>query len=162
MRRVAMIVFGNQDRNAPMLAKKSLLWRIAGQFRMSWLPEGIATRWATERNDELLGRVVKGRWRTYGDIGIMQSGMILAKQLLSALPGVQINPFKGAKYTKDGKVHQLISEDGMESVDVENMRKNFAGLMWTIAIGIVIMSMKVLVPDEKGKKKDAAPMRAQK
>jgi len=151
-RKISTIIFGNQDKNAPLLAKKNFLWRLVGQFRMSWFPEGIATRFLGERNDIELGRKVKGRWVTYGDLGVLNSAGIMLKQLLSSLPGVQIDAFEG----RTDKQGNPISE-----TDIENMRKNFAGLAWTASFAIAIMMLKGFEDDRKGKKKTAAAKKLQ-
>jgi hypothetical protein len=152
-RKISTIVFGNQDKNAPLLAKKNFLWRLVGQFRMSWFPEGIATRFLGERNDIELGRTVKGRWVTYGDLGVLNSGGIMLKQLLSALPGIKINPFEG----RTDKQGNPISE-----TDIENMRKNFAGLAWTAGFAIAILMIRGMYDDDqKGKKKSSAALKRQ-
>lgn len=148
MRKVSTIVFGNQDKNSPLMAKKNFLLRLAGQFRMSWFPEGIATRFKPEYYDVTLERAVKGRWRTYGDLGIFTSGMIICKQLLASLPGVKIDPFKGTTF-KDGK---SLSES---AVDMENMRKNFSGLAWTVGITATILMLKASASGDDKKSKKA-------
>jgi len=122
------------------MAKKNWLGRMAGQFRMSWFPEGIATRFKPEYYDISLGRTNKGRWVTIPDIGIATSGLILCKQLLNALPGVKVDPFKGHQL-KDGR--NLVDSP----IDMENMRKNFAGLAWTVSITAAILALKSLAGD---------------
>lgn len=135
MRMVNTMIFGNQDKNAPLMAKKNWLGRMAGQFRMSWFPEGIASRFKPEYYDIALGRTNKGRWVTIPDIGIATSGLILCKQLLAALPGVKMNPFEGHTL-KDGRA---LTES---AIDMENMRKNFAGLAWTVSIAALILALR--------------------
>ena len=140
MRMVNTMVFGNQDKNSPIMAKKNWLGRMAGQFRMSWFPEGIATRFKPEYYDISLGRTNKGRWVTIPDIGIATSGLILCKQLLNALPGIKVDPFSG---------HQLKNGKSLTEspIDMENMRKNFAGLAWTVSITATILALKSLAGD---------------
>ena len=154
MRKAGILVFGNQDRNAPLLARKNWLTRLVGQFRMSWFPEGIATRFMSERHDAELGRMVKGRWRTYGTLGVFTTFSVLAKQTLAALPGTKVDPFDGVTDKKG---------DPISEVDIENMRKNFAGMAWTVAFSAAIVMMRSFYEDDKkkGKKKLAAAMRRQ-
>ncbi len=145
MRKVGIMVFGNQDKNAPLMAKKNWLKRLVGQFRMSWFPEGIATRFISERYDAELGRAVKGRWRTYGTLGVFTSFSLIAKQLLSAIPGVKVDPFTGVTDKHGNQIAE---------VDIENMRKNFAGLAWTVAFSASILMIQSFYDDDrKGKKK---------
>lgn len=153
MRAVATIIYGNQDKNSPLLAKKSALWRLAGQFRMSWFPEGLNTRFGSERFDPMLGRDVKGRYRSVGTIGVASSAMIMARSLLDMLPGIYVDRFKG-----------LTNKDGSEikDIDKENMRRNFAGLAWTMAFTASILMIRSLYDDKhKGKKKDFDSMTRQ-
>ncbi len=147
MRMVNTMTFGNQDKNAPLMAKKNWLWRMAGQFRMSWFPEGIATRFKPEYYDIALERDSKGRWRTYGDLGLFTSGAIVAKQLLASIPGVKINPFSG---------HTLKGGKSLEesAIDVENMRKNFSGLAWTVGITAMILGLRSLAGTGRKKTDD--------
>jgi hypothetical protein len=156
IRKVGILVFGNQDKNAPLMAKKSALLRLAGQFRMSWFSEGIASRFADERYDVDLGRTVKGRYKTvYSSLGFGTSGVILLKQLLSILPGIKVDPFKGMVDKKGTPITE---------VDIENMRRNFAGLAWTMAMTTVILMIKGLAFDDdrkQGKKRTADDARWQ-
>lgn len=144
MRKVSTIVFGNQDKNAPVMARKNWLWRLAGQFRLSWFPEGLASRFKPAYYDANLGREVKGRWRSYSDVGFLTSGLVSARMLLSALPGVKKDPFDGIRDRKGN----LLSES---PVDMENMRKNFAGLAWTAMFTAAILLMRGLGSDDEDK-----------
>lgn len=153
IRKVGILVFGNQDKNAPLMGKKHSLIRLMGQFRMSWFAEGVASRFAAERFDVELGRAVKGRYRTPGDIGYGTSGIILCKQLLSVLPGIKVDAFKGMTYSKGENAGKPLTE-----LDIENMRKNFAGLAWTMAMTAAILMIKGIAFDDdrkKGKKRTA-------
>jgi exodeoxyribonuclease-5 len=148
MRKVSTMVFGNQDKNAPLMAKKNWILRLAGQFRLSWFPEGIATRFKGQYTDANLGRDVKGRWRTYQDLGVLNSGLVVARQLLASLPGVKSDPFRGVTL-RDGKP---LSDS---AIDVENMRKNFSGLAWTVGITVSILMLRAMGGDQHKKDKDA-------
>lgn len=141
-RKVSTIVFGNQDKNQPLLAKKYMLGRLMGQFRLSWLPEGINTRWGKEYYDEQLGRYVKGRWRTMKELGIHGSIKTLLKQTMSVF--TKSDPFAGS-----------LKKDGTElsEVDRENMRKNIAGITYTMVIAAAMMSLKMMMPNEEEKRR---------
>lgn len=145
IRGVATIVFGNQDKNSPLLAKKSMLWRLAGQFRLSWFPEGLNSRFGSERFDPLLGRDVKGRYRSFGTIGIFTSSIIMMRSLLDTLPGIHVDRFKGLA-DKEG--------NAIKDIDIENMRRNFAGLAWTATVTASILLLRAFDNGHKGKKKD--------
>jgi len=116
---VNKIIMGNQDKSSPLLAKKNVIFRLLGQFRLSWMAEGIASRFEDEKDDIQLGRVRKGRYRTYADLGLKQSVGILLKQLWSTVPGIKINPFNNARL-RNGK--------HFTDTDRANMRRNFAEL----------------------------------
>jgi len=142
---VSTLVFGNQDANSKLMARKNVMWRMIGQFRMSWLPEGIATRFQDKRFDVRLDRDVKGRYRTIADLGILNSGFVLIKQVLSALPGVSLDAFADVKDRK---------REPISDMDKENMRKNLSGIAFTIGFLTAILTMKALLsPDEEEKKR---------
>lgn len=152
MRAVAVIIYGNQDKNSPLLAKKSALWRLVGQFRMSWFPEGLNTRWGSERFDPLLGREVKGRYRSFSTLGIASSAVVMARSLLDMLPGIHVDRFKGLT-DKEG--------NAIKDIDMENMRRNFAGLAWTVGFTATMLGVRALLHSQQGKKKDANDMMVQ-
>lgn len=145
MRGVANIVFGNQDKNAPLLAKKSVIGRMIGQFRISWFPEGIETRWGSPRYDPLLQREVKGRYRSFGTLGIASSFFVMARSVLDMLPGITVDRFKGLT-DKNG--------EQITDLDKENMRRNFAGMAWTVGITASILLLKAAIAGQQGKKRD--------
>ena len=129
---VNKIIMGNQDKSSPIVMKRSMLWRLVGQFRLSWLAEGIASRFEDEHEDVQLGRIRKGRYRTYADIGWKQSIGVLARQALTVLPGVKMDPFSGVVNNKTG---ELIGE-----TDKANMRRNLAEIGWYLAMyGVAMM-----------------------
>lgn len=110
-------IMGNQDPSSPLYAKKYILGRLLGQFRLSWMAEGIASRFESESPDIQLGRKVKGRYITYKELGIGGSLLTLLNQYMS-LFNKSTDPFDMRK--SDGS--------RMEEVDIENMKKNFAEL----------------------------------
>jgi hypothetical protein len=153
MRGAATIVFGNQDKNSPLLAKKYAIGRLVGQFRMSWFPEGLNARFGGEHFDPVLGRDVKGRYRSFGTLGLMTSSVIMIRSLLDMLPGIHIDRFQGLT-DKDG--------NAIKDVDRENMMRNFTGLAWTMGIAASIIAMRALYDDKhKGKKKTSDEMTRQ-
>lgn len=141
-RKVAIIVHGNQDKNAPILAKKYMLGRLVGQFRLSWLSEGVNMRIGKEYEDAQLGRTVKGRWRTYGELGVGTSINTILSQMASVF--TKADPFTGKKTRKNTELTE---------VDKENMRKNLAGLMYTIAFLAAIEMIRLMGPSEEEKRR---------
>lgn len=151
MRGVSTIIYGNQDKNSPLMAKRSMLWRLVGQFRMSWFPEGVLTRFGAEREDPFLGRTVKGRYRSFATIGMWPSTVIMMRSLLDQLPLLNIDRFKG-----------ITNRDGtpLKDVDKENMRRNFAGIAWSLSMLISITAIRATLQGGQGKKASSDDKRA--
>lgn len=143
---VTKTIMGNQDSASPMMIKRKVLGRLVAQFRASWMAEGAASRFEDERYDEQLGRDVKGRYRTYGDLGLFGSLLTLGRQALSTL--VSIDPFTGKR--KDGSV--------MSDVDIENMRKNLAEVAFFLGMAAAVLMLKYMGDDEDDPKKKKAMM----
>lgn len=145
--KVIYTVMGNTDKNATKLLKKGILGRLIAQFRLSWMPEGFASRWMDERYDQDLERKTKGRWRDYQDIGLDGSVTILLRMLMQKL-GSTSDVFEGItmKNGEDLDVHNM-----------ENMYRNFSGIMWTIGVVLagLMLSYIDLDDDEDGNKKSA-------
>ena len=97
---------GNYDPNSPVKIKATSIGRALMVFR-SWMAEGFAQRWQGERQDDMLGRTVKGRYRTFADLGLKRSFLILL----------------GALMRKKGVY------DGLKEYEVENMRRNLAEIV---------------------------------
>jgi hypothetical protein len=137
--RVSQIIMGNMDKNSPKWMNKFILGRLLGQFRASWLPEGWAVRWEDEKFDVQLGRKIKGRYRTYADIGLSGSITILLRQ------------FAGMVSSRD-YFTGIVRKDGVpvaaSEVDMENMRRNFTGMLWALSLMGAILSLKALMPDD--------------
>jgi hypothetical protein len=141
--RISQIVMGNMDKNSPKLMNKYILGRLIGQFRASWLPEGWAARWEDEKHDAQLGRKIKGRYRTYGDIGIAGSTTILARQFMGMF--TKVNYFDGVVFDSGTNAGKLVSES---QVDMENMRRNFTGMMWTLTMMGAVLMLKHMRGDD--------------
>lgn len=150
VRKVSNLVYGNNDKSSPLMARKNIGWRLVSQFRISWFGEGIAQRFLGERNDIELGRATKGRYITAMDLGIMNTAGILLKQALSSLPGVHIDPFEGRTDKKGEPISAL---------DIENMRKNFAGLAWTIGFAASLILVQSIYEEEKNGRKATMSMK---
>lgn len=114
MIQVGKVIMGNQDHASPTMIKKTVLGRLVSQFRGTWLSEGFNSRFEDERFDSQLGRQVKGRYRTYSDLGVIGSMSTLFKQGMSTF--LNIDPFTGRK--RNG--------EKLNDTDIENMRRNFA------------------------------------
>lgn len=145
--KVLYTVMGNTDKNATKLLKKGILGRLIAQFRLSWMPEGFASRWMDERYDQDLERKTKGRWRDYQDIGLDGSVTILMRMFMQKL-GSSVDAFEGITM-KDGS--------DLDAHNMENMYRNFSGMMWTIGVVLagLMLSYIDLDDDEDGGKKSA-------
>lgn len=126
-------IHGNYDISAsPMKIKKTALGRGMMQFR-TWIPEGVANRFENERYDEMLGRKVKGRWRSYGSLYNHYGGVMgTPKALLEILKGIVKLVSFGRAFPK--------AFDGLSAVDKANMQRNIMELAFA-AIFILMASM---------------------
>jgi len=55
-------VHGNTDPNSPVWIKSKVLGALLGQFKLSWITEGINSRFGVSRPDEITGVRVQGRY----------------------------------------------------------------------------------------------------
>jgi hypothetical protein len=146
VKKIMYTVLGNTDKNASKLIRKTILGRMATQFRLSWLPESVSSRFQDERYDQDLERKTKGRWREIPDMGIGTYGTILGRILMAKLGGSEV------KYDdlsmKDGKA--------IEDFNMENMYRNFSGMAWSLGILAATMMLKNLASgDDDGEKNEA-------
>lgn len=139
--RVNMVIHGNTDKNSPKLMNKFILGRLLGQFRSSWLPEGWNSRFQAEHMDIQLGRVVKGRYRTYANLGLAGTWHVVSRQLLSTL--MKVDPYKGVN---------MLNGQPISEVDIENMRRNFSELAFILGFAAMIAMLKALMEDDDDKK----------
>jgi hypothetical protein len=135
--RVNVIIHGNQDKNSPKMLNMGVLGRLIGQFRLSWLPEGWNNRFQDERFDQQLDRVVKGRYRSYWDLGLWTSFRLTAAQALSVL--TRNDPFAD---------YRLSTGQPLKEVDIENLRRNFAELAFIVGVIGTTMMLKSLRDDD--------------
>jgi hypothetical protein len=123
---------GNYDTAQPIMGKKVIINRLLIMFR-SWVPMGFASRFLSEQYDERLGRRVKGRWQTYGDLGFTKSIKTLMKQ---------------AMYMKEEKAFEGIANP----LDIENMRKNISEIALIIAINALMVMLRWSIEDDDDEK----------
>lgn len=113
---------GNFDTYSPTKYKKYILGRMIGQFRFSWMIEGIEQRFGKKRFDDMLGREVEGRWRSYYQLGFRQSLKTLIKLALH-----QQSAFKGIR-----------AQD--RAIIEENMRRNLMEIyLYAVMFSLYIM-----------------------
>ena len=104
--------------------KKFILGRMLGQFRFSLMAEGVEQRFGKRRFDELLGREVEGRWRTYYNMGFTSSLKTLGKLMLR-----QSSAFKGVR-----------AQD--RAITEENMRRNLMEIYLYAALFSIYFMLK--------------------
>jgi len=144
-RKTLVLVFGNQDKNMPQYLRNFAVGRLLGQFRLSWIPEGIKTRWGgMQEYDEVLERKVEGRYRTM--FRLKNYGFtLLLKQAASAFSGKDPFADERVEFTN---AEGDIEERGMEEFEIENMRRNLAGLSYSALILAMYYLLKASLPDE--------------
>ena len=132
-------IHGNYNPTSPILAKKTVWGAMLFQYR-SWMPEGIASRFEKETSDTILGRKRKGRYNTYGSLGLKDSLSVLLKQI--AMQGDKA--FEGEFYS-DGRGGKA---GPMSEIDKENMRRNMFGLASLAALYGLGLALKALSGDD--------------
>ena len=144
-RKTLVLVFGNQDRNMPQYLRNFAAGRLLGQFRLSWIPEGIKTRWGgLQEYDEVLERKLEGRYRTM--FRLKNYGFpLLLKQAASAFSGK--DPFADERVEFMNEEGEL-EERGLEEFEIENMRRNLAGLSYSALVLAMYYLLKASLPDE--------------
>lgn len=152
----SLIVFGSQDPNVPIFMKQWLVGRLLGQYRTSWINEGINTRFGDKYYDARLGRTVEGRWKTYAHLKGWGVPLLIA-QLTSVITGK--NAFEGVQSEReveneDGEGTRKVWGDIQEH-EIENMRKNIAGLAYTIGVTAALMLLRGTLPSEEEKRRRA-------
>jgi len=148
VRKVGILVFGNQDRNAPLMARQKLIGRLLGQFRLSWIPEGFNTRFGREYEDAELGRTVGGRYRTM--LNMKSFGIpTIIRQALSTFNGS--DAFEGVETKQweiiNGEKRQVWKP--IQAHEKENMRRNIAGMSYTAAVLATLAILRAALPDEE-------------
>jgi hypothetical protein len=147
-RKVGLLVFGNQDSNSPLLLRKFMFGRLIGQFRASWVSEGVNTRFGKQYYDEQLERTVEGRYRTAWRVG-RQTLPIMLKQIGSAFSS-SINPFEGVQTEQEievgGEKRKVLKD--IQEFEIENMRRNLAGIMYTLSVAAAIFLLRNAFGDD--------------
>lgn len=137
LEQIKKTIHGNYDPNSAVKIKKTTLGRAVMMFR-SWVAEGFASRFEDEKDDLLLGRKRKGRYRTYQDLGLSKSTGLLISQMANFLT------FGGAFKT---------SLDELSDTDKANMRKNAAEILVYASLYSMILLLKQIDSDDDDEKK---------
>lgn len=121
-------IHGNYDPDSPIAVKKTLLGPMLMQFR-SWLPEGVAQRGEESKQDHVMGREVKGTFRTFGGESAFTAWKGLPYQIL---------PFIAKKE----------AIEGLSSVDEANVRKTAASLRQLMWLSLMVVALKNALDDD--------------
>lgn len=148
-KKIMYTVLGNTDKNSSKLVRKHVLGRMITQFRLSWLPESIASRFQDERYDQDLERMTKGRWREISDMGIGTYATILTRIALAKL-GSESDVITPEMTMKDGTA--------IQDFNLENMYRNFSGMMWSLGIAMACLALKQLASGDDDEEKSASMM----
>jgi len=153
-------VFGNQDKLFRQQHKDSIFGRLIGQFKSSWVTEGVKHRWGGYipedpfTGEEELGRYrMMVNWVASGNGGTMMK--MLRDQILSVVKK-DINPFTGTiqEIGEDG----IISERELKDYEIVNMRRNLAGMLQTLGVITAYFILKSGFDDDEDKKRWARLM----
>tara|TARA_R110000868_G_scaffold66623_4_gene198387 strand:- start:22 stop:3429 length:3408 start_codon:yes stop_codon:yes gene_type:complete len=112
----------------PMKLKQTIAGRAVSLFR-TWLPMSIAERFGKEYFDDSLGRIKKGRYRSVAT-AFNQDGLI--KTLTRIVKGQLF----------------LNNTEGLEDVDVENIRKVNAELRSIMFLSAIAIMLKAIAGDD--------------
>jgi len=103
---------GNYDSESPVVLKNAALGRLVSQFR-TWMFEGVASRFESEKRDDILNMQVKGRWRSYG----------------SAFNSIDNSLFTMKQLIRKATLQSTQFDERMSEVDAANMRANLTEVM---------------------------------
>lgn len=123
---------GNYDLNSPTRIKKHLWGRALMVFR-NWIPNTMLNRFGKEFYDYRLGRVKKGRWRTYASI-FKELGAIGTLKTL-------------AKMSVLGKIAGQ-NVDYLSPEDLANMKENMRELAIAGTLLLMTLMLKGLLIDD--------------
>jgi hypothetical protein len=130
---VQIKLHGNFDPNSVPMFKKYILGRMLGQFRASWMVEGIKQRFEKRRTDDYLERDVEGRYRTWYNLGFYKGFQVLGKIVAGHITGkVDLNKIP----LKD---RELV---------MENMRKNLTEIYLYAAMFSLYLILKAGLDDD--------------
>ena len=138
---------GNYDPNQPIPWNSKAAGAAVLQFRR-WLIEGVAQRFEGERESPNLKRTIKGRYITYKDVynHARSNGKSGTKLIASSMFYLLAGKFVGG--ISDEKLNEL----GIENeVDIENMRKNATGVMFTIVMALALLLLQQITGDDEDK-----------
>lgn len=149
-RKIMLLIFGNQDPRIPLMLRKGMIGRLLAQFKLSWIPEGIYTRWGGRSGyDPVLEREIEGRYRTMLRLGPKNAAGLLLKQVMSVF--TKTDPF--ADVMISDTVNGETTYRKMQEFEIENMRRNLASMSQRAFLLALYLVLKGIQPDEEELKK---------
>lgn len=143
---------GNYDKYSDIEGNSDAIGMAVLQHRR-WMLEGFASRFEKESYNSRLGRVVKGRYITLKDFRNDLGNKATVGVLLKAA-SMKVLTFKNiTKEDLDSYYEKYAKSENasFDDVDLENIRKNAQGLIWTIALTISMMILEASVDDDENK-----------
>lgn len=114
---------GNYQLNSPSMIKKQWWGRMLMVFR-NWIPYSLKNRFGAEFKDEALGYTKKGRYLSYGTLGLKSIPTLFKLSLLGRLTGAKV--------------------EGVAEVDLVNMKQNLRELSYMASFYLATMMMKAM------------------
>jgi len=144
---INQLLHGNMAKESSIMLKRSIVGRLVAQYRMSWLADGVYTRFAPRQSLGVLGRDFEGTYTTMLKFvqreglfsGIAQMGSIFAKLAM----------FKG-EASFDGI--KLLTKD--KQLFISNLRKQFIEIkvLLTLAAAYLLLSASLDDDDKETKR----------
>jgi hypothetical protein len=131
-------IHGNADSDSPVQAKQYAMGRLIGQFRLSWMAEGVEARFAEKYYNHTLGREVEGRYVTTYN---------LIKDYSKAFATTSGGPLGRFKETL-----QIMSKRQLTPLEKANLRKTLADIVvYTAVLGLAVLIKHGFDDDDDGK-----------
>jgi hypothetical protein len=137
VKRLNTIIHGNMDTEISPESKRYILGRLVGQYRTSWMAEGLANRFQPKIFDEILKKDIEGRYIT--TYKFMKS-VGLAKGIGSLL---KLMAFQGDKSFDGLKIKQKDKE-----LIIANVRQTLNEMYYYLTIGAAYMAVTSMMQND--------------
>lgn len=138
---VKAIIHGNYNPNDPVRAKKTVLGRALLMFR-NWMAEGFANRFQSERDNVILGRKLKGRYRSYYEAKTAEGEPVGPGRSL------QLTLQEMARLLTKG-LYNSKGINSLSDVDKANLKKNARELNIYMSLMVLCLILKNLRDDDE-------------
>ena len=133
----AVVARVHGDYKSPMAAKRQVIQRVVMLFR-TWLPASIEERFGKERYDQELGRMRRGRYGSFVNPKDSKGEELGFGETLKTL--LKIISFQENKF------------GDISDVDIENIKKDLAEIMYIAALYATSLMYKALLDDDDEKR----------